>query len=89
VTAKQRASRKPTWEPSARTASHGRRAGADRRVAIMPACEPIRTTLNGLTGITGQMVCSAADGGQGSSADALADGYDWFSYLCSLTGCGG
>jgi hypothetical protein len=35
-----------------------------------------------LTGIYGSDGCSAADGGQGSSADALADGYDWFSYLC-------
>src|SRR6516162_5936536 len=44
----------PSWEPSARTPSRARRTRTDRPTAITtPACGPVRTTLNSLTGIYG------------------------------------
>jgi len=36
----------PTWEPPGRTTSCAKRTSTDRRMAIMPARGPIRTTLN-------------------------------------------
>lgn len=45
--------REPAWEPPGRTTSHASRTSADGQLAIRPAHEPIRTTLNGHTGIYG------------------------------------
>ena len=52
-TDKEAVTGEPSWEPSARTTSTARRTGMDRRLMIMPGHGPIRTTLNGLTGIYG------------------------------------
>jgi hypothetical protein len=44
----------PTWEPSGRTTSPARRTSADKRLAIMPGGEPIRTALNAIQVTTDQ-----------------------------------